>query len=100
MIENAIKYTDSGFVKVNIKSADGNFIFSVSDSGHGMEKELLPGLFEEFRRAGNSDTKRIEGTGLGLFIAKQIVAGHKGEIWAESDGPDKGSKFFVKIPLM
>lgn len=90
----------NGFVKVNIKSADGSFMFSVVDSGHGIEKELLPELFEEFRRAGNSDTKRIEGTGLGLFIAKQIVLGHKGEIWAESDGPGKGSKFFVKVPLV
>ncbi|MDP3792180.1 MAG: ATP-binding protein [bacterium] len=41
----------------------------------------------------------MEGTGLGLFIAKQMVTGHKGEIWAESDGLGKGSKFFVKIPL-
>ena len=98
LIENAIKYTDSGFVKVNIKSNNGSFIFSVSDSGHGMEKELLSGLFEEFKRAGSSDIKRIEGAGLGLFIAKQIVLGHKGEIWAESDGLNKGSKFFVKIP--
>ena len=110
LIENAVKYTDppsheasegrsSGFVKVNIKSADGYLVFSVSDSGHGMEKDLLSNLFEEFKRAGTSDTKRIEGTGLGLFIAKQMVTGHKGEIWAESDGPGKGSKFIVKIPL-
>ena len=100
LIENAIKYTDSGFVKVGVKSENNSFVFSVSDSGHGLEKELLPGLFEEFRRAGSSDTKRIEGTGLGLFIAKQIVVGHKGEIWAESEGPGKGSKFFVKLPLV
>lgn len=100
LIENAIKYTDTGFVKVNIKLSDGNFVFSVSDSGHGIDKDILPDLFEEFKRAGTSDTKRIEGAGLGLFIAKQIVLGHKGEIWAESDGPGKGSEFFVKIPLL
>ena len=100
LIENSIKYTDNGFVKVGIKTFEGNFVFSVSDSGHGIETELLPDLFEEFKRAGNSDTKKIEGTGLGLFIAKQIVIGHKGQILVESEGPGKGSKFTVKIPLV
>jgi len=97
LIENAVKYTDSGFVKVKTESYAGNFTFSVSDSGHGISKELLSHLFEEFRR--ESATKQIEGSGLGLFIAREIVMAHHGEIWVESDGPGKGSKFLVKIPL-
>ena len=99
LIENSVKYTEKGFVKVKIESSGGYFIFSVSDSGHGIDKELLPDLFEEFKRAISSTTKRIEGTGLGLFIAKQIVLAHQGQIWVESEGIGKGSRFIVKIPL-
>lgn len=98
LIENAIKYTDSGFVKVAAEAYGGQFLFSVSDSGHGISKELLPHLFEEFKR--DTASKKIEGTGLGLFIARDIVLAHHGDIWVESDGPGKGSKFIVKMPLV
>lgn len=97
LTENSIKYTDSGFVKVAAEIKDGNLIFSVSDSGHGISGELLPHLFEEFKRGGKE--KLIEGTGLGLYIAKAIVETHHGEIWAESEGTGKGSVFLVKLPL-
>ena len=97
LIENAIKYTDTGFVSVKTESSGGQFFFSVTDSGHGISRELLPHLFEEFRR--EEGVKKIEGTGLGLFIAHEIARAHQGEIWAESDGSGKGSKFLVKIPL-
>ncbi|OGN01041.1 MAG: hypothetical protein A3B91_02925 [Candidatus Yanofskybacteria bacterium RIFCSPHIGHO2_02_FULL_41_29] len=97
LIENSIKYTDSGFVKVKSESREGNFIFSVFDSGHGISKELLPHLFEEFKR--DIKERQIEGTGLGLFIAHGIVEGHKGRIWAESEGSGKGSTFYVELPL-
>jgi len=98
LIENSIKYTDQGFVKVKTESKEGHFIFSVSDSGHGISRELLPHLFEEFKR--DSKERQIEGTGLGLFIAHGIVEGHKGRIWAESEGSGKGSTFFVELPLV
>lgn len=97
LIENSIKYTDSGFVRVKLDSKNGNFVFSVSDSGHGISKELLPHLFEEFQRDGKE--KQIEGTGLGLFIAHEFVEAHKGKIWAESEGSGRGSSFFFTIPL-
>ena len=99
LIENSIKYTDSGFVKIQTELIDGRLIFSVSDSGHGISKELLPHLFEEFRRDALT-TGNIEGTGLGLYIAHQITIDHKGEIWVESDGVGKGSKFLVKLPTV
>ncbi|OGM99716.1 MAG: hypothetical protein A2817_02520 [Candidatus Yanofskybacteria bacterium RIFCSPHIGHO2_01_FULL_39_8b] len=97
LIENAIKYTDEGFVMVRVETSDNQMVFSVSDSGHGMSQELLPQLFEEFHR--DKDEKKIEGSGLGLYIAKQIVEAHKGKIWAESGGEGKGSAFFVELPL-
>ncbi len=98
LIENSIKYTDNGFVKVKAELKEANLVFSVSDSGHGISKELLPHLFEEFRRDGKE--KQIEGTGLGLFIAKSIVESHHGKIWAESEGSGHGSTFFVELPLV
>lgn len=98
LIENAVKYTDSGFVKVKIETRDGSMIFSVFDSGHGMSKELLTYLFEEFHR--DKDEKKIEGSGLGLYIAKNIIEAHKGKIWAESEGEGRGSTFFVELPVL
>ncbi len=97
LIENAIKYTENGFVKVKVEVGDDKLLFSVSDSGHGISKELLPHLFEEFRRDGKE--KQIEGTGLGLFIAKSIVEAQHGKIWAESEGSAHGSTFFVELLL-
>lgn len=97
LIENSIKYTDSGFVKIKAELKDNKLLFSVSDSGHGISKDLLSHLFEEFKRDGKE--KKIEGTGLGLYIAKDIVEAHHGRVWVESEGTGKGSAFFVEIPL-
>ena len=97
LVENAVKYTDQGWVKVLVEKKDDSLIISVSDSGHGMSKELLLHLFEEFKR--DEKERLIEGAGLGLFIAHAIVSAHKGQIWAESEGKGKGSAFFVKIPF-
>lgn len=96
LIDNAIKYTPKGFVKINMLLANDYILITVSDSGIGVSKELSPHLFEEFRRDPKAG-KRIQGTGLGLYIAKQIVEAHNGEIWAESEGEGKGSKFCVKL---
>ncbi len=99
LIDNAIKYTPSGWVKVNIsKDTNNMLIISVSDSGIGMSKEVQTKLFGEFVRD-PSIKKEIRGTGLGLYIAKNIIEAHQGKIWAESEGEGKGSKFYVKIPL-
>lgn len=98
LIDNAIKYTDSGWVKVAFKDEyeKNAVLISVMDSGRGMSAELLQKLFGRFVR--DEQTKReIRGTGLGLYIAKEIVKAHNGEIWAESEGVGKGSKFFVRI---
>jgi signal transduction histidine kinase len=110
LIENAIKYTNSGWVRVNIKlqtpnskqiqnSKDENnknsILIEVSDSGIGIKPETLPQLFDQFKRA--KETKQIQGTGLGLYIAREIVKAHGGEIWAESEGEENGSTFYVRL---
>ena len=99
LVDNAIKYTPSGWVKVDIKKEDNSVLICVCDSGLGISKELQEKLFGQFVRD-PSIKKEIRGTGLGLYIAKNIIEAHNGKIWAESEGENKGSKFFVKIPLI
>lgn len=98
LIDNAIKYTDAGWVKVGVGLDKEKVLFTVADSGHGFSKEFAAQMFEQFSRdpALSKDTK---GTGLGLFIAKQIVEAHGGRLWASSEGEGAGSTFSVEIPL-
>ena len=96
-VDNAIKYTEKGWVKVSIYGDGrqrGNVILRVSDSGYGISSDLLPNLFKQFSRDAKV-AKTIRGTGLGLFIAKQIIKDHSGEIWVESEGEGKGSAFYI-----
>jgi signal transduction histidine kinase len=98
LIDNAVKYTDAGWVKVGVQLNDGKVLFTVSDSGRGISKDFASNMFTQFARdpALAQDTK---GTGLGLFIAKQIVEAHGGRIWASSEGEGSGSVFSVEIPV-
>jgi signal transduction histidine kinase len=98
LVENAIKYTDTGWIKVEVNEFQyNNVLVTVTDTGHGIAPELLPKLFEQYQRD-SATASKIEGTGLGLFIAKEIVTANHGEIWAESGGTGKGSKFCIKLP--
>ncbi len=99
LIDNSVKYTPKGWVKVTLgfDKAKHKFIFKVSDSGIGIAPETLPRLFQKFSRAGNANKTNIKGTGLGLFVAKEIVNAHHGELYAESPGEGKGSSFIVEL---
>jgi signal transduction histidine kinase len=96
LIGNSIKFTPAGgSIAVRAEPADGKALFSVTDTGSGIEPEELPHIFERFWQA--RKTARL-GAGLGLAIAQGIVEAHRGKIWAESD-PGKGSTFFFTLPL-
>jgi signal transduction histidine kinase len=103
LVDNSMKYTPTGTVTVALekKKAVGEgapkILFSVKDNGIGIAPEVLPLLFAKFTRAENGSRQNIHGTGLGLFVAKQIVEAHHGRIWAESRGEGKGSAFFVEL---
>jgi aspartate-semialdehyde dehydrogenase len=70
---------------------------TVADTGIGMKPDTIETLFAKFTRAYNANMTNIHGTGLGLYIARQIAEAHHGKVWAESDGEGKGSRFFVEL---
>jgi len=100
LIDNAIKFTPKGGkVVISFKETGGRVEASVSDTGPGIPKESMPRLFKKFSRVEHSFSEMAEtpGTGLGLYIAKQLVSLHKGEIWVESK-VGKGSTFTFSLP--
>ncbi len=97
IIDNAIKYTPEGSIDITLTGQNGTILLAVKDSGVGIPKETLPKLFEKFIRADDAGKTNISGTGLGLYVAKQIVEAHRGRIWAESDGKGHGSTFFIEF---
>jgi len=100
LIDNAIKFTESGGVDINVETETDKVIISIKDTGAGISKQDLPKLFHKFGRIDNSYTIASDtgGTGLGLYIAKLYVEGMGGKIWATSDGVGKGSTFWIHLP--
>jgi len=98
IIDNSIKYTSQGSLAFSLIGVEGGFRFGVSDTGVGIDPAVMPKLFQKFTRAPKAHEANIHGTGLGLYIAKEIVAAHGGKIWAESSGEGKGSQFYVEMP--
>lgn len=98
LLRNANKFTpDEGTISVSIEHNETQVTIVVEDEGIGLSEEEIGKLFKPF--PGIQHRLEVNSTGLGLAISKGIVDMHNGEIWAESDGHGKGSKFFVKIPF-
>lgn len=115
LISNAIKYTPSsgktndirderkeiGIIEIGIESdlkRKNNILIKVSDNGIGIPKEEISKLFKKFSRADNAKNMYTDGTGIGLFVVKEIVEGHGGHVWVKSE-LGKGSTFFVTLPI-
>ncbi len=96
LLSNAIKFSDGGNITVKSTTRDGAVLVQVKDQGIGITEEAMPHLFERFFRA--KDNMARGGTGLGLYISKQIVEAHGGHIWAESED-GKGSIFSFTLPF-
>lgn len=99
LIDNAIRYTPSGTIDVELEKKSDSCQFSVKDSGVGIAPEDMPKLFTEGGHGKDSIKVNVDSTGYGLFVAKQVVEGHGGKIWAESEGAGKGSRFIVELPI-
>ena len=100
LISNAIKFTPrGGQVQVTLELVNANIEICVADSGIGIQPDFLPHIFERFRQADTTTTRKYGGLGLGLSIVKQIVELHGGTVAANSDGEGQGAVFRVKLPL-
>ncbi len=99
LLSNAVKFTpEGGRIEMKARQADGWVEISVSDTGIGIAPEDQPKIFEEFRQVGGDYAHKVEGTGLGLTLAKKFVELHGGRIWVESEA-GKGSKFTFTLPM-
>ena len=98
LVGNAIKFTDSGEVGIQVTVADRAFTVAISDTGPGIALNDQQRIFEEFQQADSAGTRQQGGTGLGLAISKRIIEMHGGRMWVESS-VGKGSTFWFTLPI-
>lgn len=96
LIDNSMKYTPKGEIEISLKKEQDKILLLVKDTGVGIPKDVIGKLFEKFSR-GEGAKLNSSGSGLGLYLVKEIVEAHKGRVWVESEGKDKGATFFVEI---
>jgi signal transduction histidine kinase len=100
LVSNAVKFASAkGRVVVTVRRDDTNIVVQVDDDGAGIEPDFLPHLFERFRQADGSVTRRHTGLGLGLAITRHLVQLHGGTVTASSAGEGRGTSFVVHIPF-
>jgi PAS domain S-box-containing protein len=100
LLANAVKFTPGGGrINVQMERHGGQVEIRVQDNGSGITSEFLPHVFERFRQAEGSTTRRHGGLGLGLAIAKQLIELHGGDIGVSSEGEGRGATFTVRLPL-
>lgn len=100
LLTNAMKFTpDGGRVTLRLKRAGSNISISIEDTGQGINPQFLPYVFERFRQADSTYTRRIGGLGLGLAIVRHLVELHGGHVSAHSAGKDRGSTFTITLPV-
>jgi len=97
LLDNAIKYTNKGGIKISFSTTPQKIILQIRDTGKGIEPKEINKLFRRYQRGLKEGSK---GLGMGLYLAKKIIDDHKGKIWAESEGFGKGSTFFVELPAI
>jgi PAS domain S-box-containing protein len=100
LLSNAIKFTPkNGKVEVLLERVNSHLEITVADDGDGIAAEFLPHVFDRFRQADSSTTRRYGGLGLGLSIVRQLIELHGGNVRAKSPGEGQGSTFIVALPL-
>lgn len=100
LLSNAVKFTpDGGSVDARLESGDNRARIIISDTGQGFSPKFQPQMFERFKQADPSTTRRHGGLGIGLSLARDLVELHGGTISAESAGENKGATFTVSLPL-
>jgi len=98
LVDNAIHYTKDGGIVISIEKSQKNIIIKVKDTGIGLEEEDLEQI-KSFSRGKKGSLLWTEGVGLGLCVAKKFIEMHQGKVWFESRGTNKGSTFFIELPI-
>lgn len=99
LIGNSLKFTDCGFIGLDVEKKDNHILIAVVDTGIGISQDEIKKIFTKFYQAYTGEDRNNEGTGLGLFISKEIIKKHNGTIWAESE-VGKGSRFIIQLPYI
>lgn len=99
IMENAIKYTLKGEIKIELKEKNDSVEISIKDTGIGITKGMKNKLFKKFMRSDDAFKIDVHGSGLGLYMADSVMKSMGGKIWAESEGKNKGSIFYVSLPV-
>jgi signal transduction histidine kinase len=101
IIDNGIKYTQKGGLKVKLEKVGSNVQLSIKDTGMGIKPDQAKKLFKEaFSRGSGAKKAYGLGRGIGLYVTAHIIKGHNGKIWAESEGKGRGSTFFIQLPVV
>ena len=99
LIDNSIKYTRTGGIKISLDRKDNKIIFVIKDTGVGISDELKPRLFTKGGVGKDSLRINVNSTGFGLVFVKDVVNAHHGRVWAESAGVNQGSSFYMELPI-
>lgn len=99
LVSNAVRFTANGLITVSAKYENNHILLCVADTGTGIAREQLPHLFERYTARQKSGSGQDTGTGLGLYICKNIVEQHEGKIWLESE-KNKGTSAFFTLPVL
>ena len=100
LLNNAVKFTPpGGTIKIQLNGDVDHAALVVEDTGQGIDRDFLPHVFEMFRQADGSNSRRHGGLGIGLALVQQLVQLHQGTILAESAGANRGSRFTIQLPL-
>ncbi len=99
VIDNSIKYTETGDVLVAAEQKGTKVVVTVSDTGVGIDPDDLPRLFKKFERGKDAVQVNVSSTGLGLYVGKSFIEAHGGTIRAESAGKGKGAQFILELPV-
>ncbi len=97
-VDNAIKYSEQGTIRVTATAEEGGIVVRVKDNGLGFNKEDEVNFFQKFYRGENVKTVNVGGTGLGLYVCRKFIENHGGRVWAKSEGLGKGGEFGFWIP--
>lgn len=97
LISNAVKFTNEGYIRIDIMKENDDVVYSVTDTGIGISKDKIDIVFDRFRQVDGSSNRKFGGTGLGLAICQNLVRMHDGKMWVESE-PGMGSVFRFSIP--